>query len=122
MDLSRFVTNTNGKQLDKNEILDRFAGLIVGGEISPQTRETLLKQLNDEITMPPPPAGQTTVAKAPVNPFESGFQMGLGFGGPAGGGNGQRQQQLAAVNAATINNPVVKMVGLILGSPEFQRQ
>src|SRR5207245_10395423 len=66
VDLARFVSNpTNGKLLDKNEVLDRFAQLIVGGEISPQTRETLLKQLSDEMTMPPPPpAVQTSTSKA----------------------------------------------------------
>jgi len=123
VDLSKFVDATkDGGSLDKKQVLDRFTGLIVGGEISPQTKETLLKQLTDEMTMPPPPAAQTAAAKAPINPFETGFQMGVGFG-PAAGGNGQqRQQQLAAVNPAAINNPVVKMVGLILGSPEFQRQ
>jgi len=122
VDLARFVSSSNGKALDKNEVLDRFLRLIVGGEVSPQTRETLLKQLNDEMTMPPaPPAGQIASARAPANPFETGFQMGVGFG-PAGGGNGQRQQQLASVNPAAINNPVVKMVGLILGWPEIKRQ
>jgi hypothetical protein len=34
----------------------------------------------------------------------------------------RRQQQLAQARSAEINNPVVKIVGLILGSPEFQRQ
>ena len=38
------------------------------------------------------------------------------------GGGGGSQQQLASVSPATIDNPVVKIAGLILGSPEFQRQ
>jgi len=123
VDLSKFVGESRaGKSLDKNQVLDRFVRLIVGGEISAKTRETLLKQLSDETTLPPtPPAALTASATAPANPFETGFQLGVGFG-PAGGGNGQRQQQIAAVSPAAINNPVVKMVGLILGSPEFQRQ
>ena len=57
--------------------------------------------------------------KAPVNPFETAFQRGALN---PGGGGGQQQQQLASVSAAEINNPVVKLAGLILGSPEFQRQ
>jgi uncharacterized protein (DUF1800 family) len=122
VDLSKFVGDTKGKAPDKNEVLDRFARLIVGGEISAQTKETLLKQLSDDMTVPPPPPPvQTASLKAPANPFETGFQMGIGFG-PPGGGNGQRQQQPGSVSPATINNPVVKMVGLIVGSPEFQRQ
>jgi transcription initiation factor TFIID subunit TAF12 len=34
----------------------------------------------------------------------------------------QQQPQLARINASNIDNPVVKLAGLILGSPEFQRQ
>ena len=57
--------------------------------------------------------------KAPPNPFETAFQRGALN---AGGGGGGQQQQLASVGAAEISNPVVKLAGLILGSPEFQRQ
>ena len=122
VDLSRSIGEKDNKALDKNQVLNRFAGLLVGGEISAQTRETLLKQLGDEMTMPPAaPATQMGSSKATANPFETGFQMGVGFGQPGGDG-GPRQQQLASVSPATINNPIVRMVGLILGSPEFQRQ
>jgi hypothetical protein len=69
------------------------------------------------------PPVQTASAKAPENPFEAGFQRG---NLPGGGGDGpqqqQRQQQLASLNPAAIDNPLVKIAGLILGSPEFQRQ
>jgi hypothetical protein len=58
---------------------------------------------------------------APPNPFETAFQRGnLNPGG--GGGGQQQQQQLARVDVAAIDNPLVKIAGLILGSPEFQRQ
>ncbi|MDX6612291.1 MAG: hypothetical protein QOD75_1477, partial [Blastocatellia bacterium] len=50
-----------------------------------------------------------------VNPIEAQAQL-------PDGPQPRRQQQLARANAVEINNPVVKMVGLILGSPEFQRQ
>jgi uncharacterized protein (DUF1800 family) len=122
VDISRFINPTSdGKSIDKNEVLNRFVTLIVGGEISASTRETLLKQLGDEMTLPPAPPAQTAANNAPANPFETGFQMGVGFNAP-GQPAPPRQQQLAAVSPATINNPVVRMVGLILGSPEFQRQ
>jgi uncharacterized protein (DUF1800 family) len=120
VDLSRFVGDmANSKSVDKEKLLDRFVTLIVGGEISAKTRETLLKQLSDQVTLPSIPPTQTASAKAPANPFETAFQRGIL--NPGGGGGGQ-QQQLASVNAATIDNPVVKVAGLILGSPEFQRQ
>jgi len=75
------------------------------------------------MTLPPsPPATQIASNNVPVNPFETGFQMGVGFVAPGQQQTPARPQQLAAVSPAAINNPVVRMVGLILGSPEFQRQ
>jgi hypothetical protein len=119
--LSRLVSDgKGGTAVNKEVLLDRLVGLIVGGEISPRTRETLLAQLSDQITMPSMPPAQTAPAGPPANPFETGFQNGnLGLGG---GGQQQPQQQLARFNAAAIDNPVVRLAGLILGSPEFQRQ
>src|SRR5882672_1174857 len=120
VDLSRFVGDMNSQSMDKEKLLDRFVTLIVGGEISPQTRETLLKQLNDQVTLPALPPAQTASSGAPANPFETAFQR--GNLNPGGGGGGQQQQQLARVNPAAIDNPLIRLAGLILGSPEFQRQ
>ena len=123
VDLSRFAGDLCSKSVDKEKLLDRFVTLIVGGEISPKTRETLLKQLSDQVTFTLPTAPQRQVAAnvAPLNPFETAFQRGnLNPGG--GGGAQQQQQQLARVDVAAIDNPLVKITGLILGSPEFQRQ
>src|SRR5437667_2376928 len=92
VDLSRFVSETrDNKSIDKEKLLDRLATLIVGGEISAKTRETLLKELNDQILLPATPPMQTASMKAPENPFEAGFQRGIL--GPGGGG--PQQQQLA---------------------------
>jgi uncharacterized protein (DUF1800 family) len=123
-DLSRFVGDmVKDKTIDKEKLLDRFATLIAGGEISAKTRESLLKQLNDQITVPAMPAVQTASLKIPQNPFEEGFQRGNFPGGGAQQNNQQQQRQQAAnSNAAAIDNPVVKIAGLLLGSPEFQRQ
>ena len=121
VDLSRFVSDmNNGTAVDKDKLLDRFVTLIVGGEISAKTRETLLQQLSDQVSLPPMPLVQTASNNVPANPFETAFQN--GNLNPGGGGGGPQQQQLARVNAAAINNPVVRLAGLILGSPEFQRQ
>lgn len=120
VDLSRLVSDTKtGATIEKGKLLDRFVSLIVGGEISPKTRETLLSQLSDQITVPVLPAAQSAMSTPPANPFETGFQNGA-FNG---GGGGQQRQQLARANAAAaVDNPVVKLAGLILGSPEFQKQ
>jgi len=125
VDLARFVSDLSAsKSIDKEKLLDHFVTTIVGGEISPKTRETLLKQLSDQVELPSMPPVQTVSAKAPENPFEAGFQRG-NLPGPGGDGQQQqqqqRQQQVASINAASIENPVIKIAGLILGSPEFQR-
>jgi uncharacterized protein (DUF1800 family) len=119
VDLSQFVGDLSNTSVDRNKLLDRFVSLIVGGEISPKTRETLLKQLNDQVTltMPRVPAA---FSSPPANPFETAFQR--GNLNPGGGGGQQQQQQLAQLTPAAIDNPLIKIAGLILGSPEFQRQ
>lgn len=124
VDLSKLMSDAKpGASIDKAKLLDRLVSVIVGGEISAKTRETLLKQLGDQITMPPPPRVQIATNVAPANPFEEGFQRG-NLGPGLGGQQPQQpaQQQLARLNASSIDNQVVKLAGLILGSPEFQRQ
>src|SRR5256714_10526222 len=125
VNLAQFVGDD--KSITKEKLLDRFVTLFVGGEISPKTREALLKQLSDQITLPSMLPVQTASAKAPDNPFEAAIPRGNLPGFAGGGGQQQQQppprpQQQAAINPATIDNPVIKIAGLILGSPEFQRQ
>jgi hypothetical protein len=125
VDLSRLMSDAKpGTSIDKTKLFDQLVNVIIGGEISAKTRETLLKQLSDQITMPPAVRVQVASNTAPANPFEEGFQRGII--GPGGGGPQQqqapREQQLARINASSVDNPLVKLAGLILGSPEFQRQ
>src|ERR1043166_7723658 len=71
VDLSKLLGESKtGASIDKEKLLDRFVTLIVGGEISPKTRATLLKELNDQMIMPPMPPAQTVSNGAPPNPFE----------------------------------------------------
>lgn len=112
VDLKRLAGDAaNGQAVDKGSIMDRFLSLIVAGEISPRTRETLLKQLDQETGRP-----IQSVAVEPGSRADSLV-----------GKNGndiqprQRRQQLARADA-NIADPVTRIVGLILGSPEFQRQ
>ena len=87
--------------------MDRFLSLIIAGDISSGTKETLMKQFNEQ------PIGVS--GTMPKNPLGSGSEI---MGAPA-----QRQQRLQLARAdANITDPVTKIVGLILGSPEFQRQ
>ena len=61
--------------------------VIVGGEISAKTRDTLLKQLSDQITFAAERrARRSHRMSAPANPFEEGFQrgnLGAGLGRPS---------------------------------------
>src|SRR5256885_13143196 len=115
VDLSRLMTDAKaGTAIDKGKLFDRLVALIVGGEISAKTRETLLKQLSDQITLPATAPAQTASNSVPANPFDTAFQRG---NLNPGGGGGPQQQQLARMNPAEIDNPMVKLAGLILGSP-----
>lgn len=111
VDLKRFSGDDAREGVDRVSMMDRFLSLIVGGEISPRTRETLLKQLDQESGKP-----IQTVPAEPAN--RAGDHM-------DSNGNDiqprQRRQQLAQADA-NIADPATRIVGLILGSPEFQRQ
>src|SRR5512132_750763 len=51
VDLKRFLGNAAPAQsLDKAQIMDRFLNLIVAGDITPKTKETLLKQFSEQMT------------------------------------------------------------------------
>jgi hypothetical protein len=88
---------------DKSAMIERFLSAIVAGDISPQTKQTLLTQMNEQAI---------TIAAAPNQPASPAGQM----EGP------DRPRQQRAARGGTITDPVTKVVGLILGSPEFQRQ
>jgi uncharacterized protein (DUF1800 family) len=107
VDLSKFVGDwAKGETVDKTKVMDRFLNLIVAGDISPKTRETLLKQLNEQVAIAAPPQRMADQEVAEM------------MGPP----EGPRQAQLRQSPQAVITDPVTKIVGLILGSPEFQRQ
>ncbi len=107
VDLKRLATDaTNGESVDQAKVMDRFLSVIVAGDISPRTRETLLKQLDQGIVLTPP---------TPVADVSNDDRM---MGNVP---QNQRRRELARADA-NITDPVTKIVGLILGSPEFQRQ
>jgi uncharacterized protein (DUF1800 family) len=111
VNLSRFTGQAAGDQTETAKVMERFLGLIVQGDISPQTKATLLKRLSE-------PAPQ--VAASGVEEMNSPA--------PAAAGVPPRERrrerrELARADMGSVSNPeVVKLVGLILGSPEFQRQ
>ena len=113
----------NGETADKSKLMDQFLTIIIAGNASAKTRETLLKQLNQDVSISPSPA-RSDMAKVADDaledtPDEMPGEM------PANITSGRearpRGRQLARMDA-NITDPVTKIVGLILGSPEFQRQ
>jgi uncharacterized protein (DUF1800 family) len=114
VDLKRFVNETAAqKPLDNTQIADRFLSLIVAGEISPKTREALLRQLNEKVALVVPamdPTPRTNGAMQEEMTMEAQPPL------------RDRQRRQTARADANITDPVTKIVGLILGSPEFQRQ
>jgi len=107
VNLAKLSGNTAAtSEADKTKLMDQFLNTILGGDISKSTRETLLKQLDQAAVVSLP---------APGAPPERGPEMGQ-MEGPD-----QMPRQRPRVEA-TINDPMTKVVGLILGTPEFQRQ
>jgi uncharacterized protein (DUF1800 family) len=115
VNLGKFATGADqfSATLDKRAILDRFLDVILQGQVSAQTRETLLKQLDQ-------PLPEST-AKVQAPPDEDMTAM---AGGPPNGAQDRQRgfENLMARQVSTGNPEAVKIVGLILGSPEFQRQ
>jgi len=105
---------------------DGAMGVGIGRTVPGITLHALLKQLDQEVvvTMPAPRgqeprdlSGPGQMSRRPENQVDGPVDQGAG-GFQAGQ---QRQQQRPRVDAS-INDPVTKVVGLILGTPEFQRQ
>jgi uncharacterized protein (DUF1800 family) len=128
VDLKRFAGNTAaGPDFDKVKVMDRFLEIIVGGDVSPKTRALLLAQLDQEvaITPAPPRREMTAVAAAEAGGVDdelSAMPRELGRSEMPSGPEARGRGRQVARMEASITDPVTKIVGLILGSPEFQRQ
>ena len=94
---------------DKAQVLDRAIAQILDGEISPATRATLLKQI--EQPLPEVKAGSEV--------GDEGLDVPNMRAGGAQGGALNRQARLLNPSG---NADVFKVVSLVLGTPEFQRQ
>ncbi len=100
--------------VDKVKVMDDSLKTILAGDVSSATREALLKQMDQEAAVSLP--GPRT---EPANGNPQSQQMEMQMDGPPGGAPPRQQRSRGD---ATINDPVTKVVGLILGTPEFQRQ
>ncbi|HZE72545.1 MAG TPA: DUF1800 domain-containing protein [Pyrinomonadaceae bacterium] len=100
VDLKRLAGNSTSAA----EAMEHFLNVIVDGDISPGTKEMLLKQMNEQAL---------TLAPAPPRPvqMETSGEM-----------DAPLRPRPQPARQANITDPMTKIVGLILGSPEFQRQ
>lgn len=92
---------------DKSQVLDKAVAALLDGEISPKTRALLLKQI--EQPLPEVKAGTDTGEAEMEIPNMRGGQQ---------GGRG-RQARLLDPSG---DPEIFKIVSLVLGTPEFQRQ
>ena len=93
---------------DDAEILNRAIDAILDGQITPNTKATLLKQLAQPLPEPKLETADETAEN-------DGMMM------PNQGGKG-RQIRQARLLPPTGDPEVFKVVGLMLGTPDFQRQ
>ena len=114
VDLKRFLDRPAGsKSLDNTQITDQFLNLIIAGDISPNTKETLMRQLSEQTVV------ETAMKPSAARSGESGAGEMVAAQAPS---RQRQQRQALARGDANITDPVTRIVGLILGSPEFQRQ
>lgn len=108
------VNLANLEAKNKEEILNKAIATVLGGEVSPATKATLLKQLDQ----PLPEVKTDTTAQMTMENASMERPNGLQGGGGGQRGGGQQFRLLAPSG----NPEVFKVVGLIIGSPDFQRQ
>ncbi|CAN5745102.1 DUF1800 domain-containing protein [soil metagenome] len=104
VNLAKFEANS------QTEILNKAIGEVLNNEISANTKTTLLKQIEQ-----PLPEVKLTEESDEME-TDSAMMQG-------NGGNGRRgQMRQARLLNPSGNAEVFKVIGLLLGSPEFQRQ
>jgi uncharacterized protein (DUF1800 family) len=115
VDLARFAGDAARTDMNMERVMSRFLDVIVQGDVSQRTKATLLRQLNE-------PLPTTTSPPTDTRMMDDGNAMMRPGGGGGVGRRGQQAQVAMADLSKTSNPELVKVVGLILGSPEFQRQ
>ena len=94
VDLSKFVGDeaASSRAVDQKAVVDRFLEAVLQGDISPKSREVLMRQLTNQSSAP--------ITSAPDQTAREKTQAGASVGNPE----------------------VARIAALIIGSPEFQRQ
>ena len=103
VDLKKFESK------EKSQILDQSIASVLSGEVNPNTKTMLLKQIEQPLIE----------AKLDAEMDDDEMENPQMMNAQGGGRNRQNQTRLIAPSG---NAEVFKVVGLILGSPDFQRQ
>ena len=113
------VTKDEVREADRARLVDQFLGLIVQGDVSPKTKETLMKQLNA-----PDNAMMSTLQKGADESMatQDSSQGQRARRGEVGRGAGRRAMRNLDSTLPAANPEVARIAALILGTPEFQRQ
>ncbi|MET0624424.1 MAG: DUF1800 domain-containing protein [Pyrinomonadaceae bacterium] len=104
VDLARFVGEeaTSSRAVDQKAIVERFLDVVLQGDVTPRSREVLMKQL-------------TAQADAPITTTPDDEE--------AREKNVREARRERRQAGATVGNPeVARIAALVIGSPEFQRQ
>ncbi|MBC7911887.1 MAG: DUF1800 domain-containing protein [Pyrinomonadaceae bacterium] len=108
VNLARFAADEKSAAADKAQTMERFLAIILQSEVSQKTKETLLKQVNA-------PLPEAVAKSEPMSAMDDDEDY------TAAPQRRRREMARANFNAGETSE-LVKIVGLILGSPEFQRQ
>jgi uncharacterized protein (DUF1800 family) len=103
VDLSRFAGDeaASSRAVDQKAVVDSFLRAVLQGDISPKSREVLMKQLTNQSDAPITNTPDEETREKNVRAARR-----------------ERQQ-----SGATVGNPeVARIAALVIGSPEFQRQ
>ena len=119
---------------DKQRVMEKAIAALLNGDISPQTRTVLEKQLKEGVpvkgelgAVPPIPQGDDLMAENSMQALPSGQGAGKG---PKGARNPEQMERRFGVRAnlrpqiamSGEDLETAKVFGLVLGSPEFQRR
>jgi uncharacterized protein (DUF1800 family) len=131
-DVKRAAGSVN--MTDKSGIMEKAIASLLYGDISPQTRSVLEKQLKEGVpvkgelgAVPPIPAGEDVMAEnsmeaLPANQGAGKGQKGVGNAERLERRYGMRQNPVPQITMSTADMETAKVFGLVLGAPEFQRR
>jgi uncharacterized protein (DUF1800 family) len=124
VDLARFVGQAAGSSqaVDQVKLVDQFLGLVLQGDISPRSREVLMKQLSDQSTAPIASNSAEMPAQPPAENEGGGRRDAASTNEYAGLGRRGQRRAMRETSDSVGNPEVARIAALIIGSPEFQRQ